>query len=71
MEDEILKKLAQKIKCLREAKGLSQEDLALKAGVDRTYIGRIERAERNPSFKSLHKIASALDIKLSELVNME
>jgi len=68
MEDIILKKFAESVKKLRTEKGLSQEDLALKANLDRTYIGRIERAERNPSLIVLYKLAIAFDMDLSELL---
>jgi len=49
------------------ARNLSQEELASKAGVHRTYLGGIERGERNPSLKNIAAIAKALDITLSEL----
>lgn len=71
MEDEILKKFANKLKNLRESKGFSQEELAFKSRLDRTYISRIEREKRNPSLKSLYKIAIALNISLPELVDIE
>lgn len=56
-----------RIKELRRAKGLSQEELAFKAGLHRTYLGGIERGERNPSLKNITAIAEALAITLSEL----
>lgn len=49
MNNEILYKLSKNIKVLRKAKKLSQEKLAIKAGLHRTYIGSIERNERNVS----------------------
>ncbi len=52
---------------MRLAKGLSQEEFAFKAGVHRTYMGGIERGERNPALKNIATIAKALDITLSEL----
>ena len=52
---------------LRLARGLSQEQLAFKAGIHRTYLGGIERGERNPTLKNIVSIAQALDITLSEL----
>lgn len=57
-------------KVLREFRlktGLSQEKLADKASLHRTYIGGIERAERNPSFISLHRILISLDIDWEDL----
>ncbi len=50
---------------------MSQEELAFKAGVHRTYLGGIERGEKNPSLKNIAAIAEALDIDLSELVLFE
>lgn len=59
---------AKKLKTIRAEKGLSQEDLALLCGIDRTYIGRIERLERSPSIDILEKIAKGLNISISELL---
>jgi transcriptional regulator with XRE-family HTH domain len=55
---------------LREARAdrrLSQEELGLRTGVHRNYIGGIERGERNPSVKTIGVLAEALDVKPSEL----
>lgn len=55
---------------LREARTesrLSQEELGLRTGVHRNYIGGIERGERNPSVTTIATLAEALDVKLSEL----
>ena len=66
---EDIKKLGEHIRELRLAKGItSQIALANKAKVDRTYIGGIERGERNPSLNMLEKIAKALGTSLSELM---
>ncbi|PKR89084.1 transcriptional regulator [Pleomorphomonas diazotrophica] len=53
---------------LRVAKDISQERLANEAGVDRTYVSRLERKMENPSIGILDKIASALDAHVSELL---
>jgi transcriptional regulator with XRE-family HTH domain len=58
--DKHLLKLGSQIRELRKSKGLSQEQLALKAEVDRSYVGGIERGERNVSFLTLVKIANCL-----------
>ena len=71
MEDEVLKKFAGRLKNLRESKGFSQEELAFRSHLDRTYISRIESEKRNPSLKSLYKLATALEISLPELVDIK
>lgn len=63
----IQKQFGERVRQLRLAMNLSQEELAFKAGVHRTYLGSIERGERNPSLKNIAAIAKALDITLSEL----
>ncbi len=63
----IEEKVGQKIKQIRNEKGLSQEKLALKAEIDRTYLAGVEHGKRNPSLKSLEKIVDALDISFQEL----
>jgi transcriptional regulator with XRE-family HTH domain len=60
-------KLGKKIKTLRNDAGLSQEKLGELTGLDRTYISDIERGIRNPSLKSLQKLANALKISISDL----
>jgi transcriptional regulator with XRE-family HTH domain len=51
----------------RMAKGMSQEALALQAGVDRSYLGRVERGDNNAAVLTLVRIAAALDLSLAEL----
>jgi len=67
----IEKQFGERIRALRLAKGLSQENLAFKAGVHRTYLGSIERGERNPSLRNITAIANALNITLSELFSFD
>lgn len=55
-----------RIKELRTEKGISQETLAAKAGLDRTYITSVERGRRNISIATLKKITDSLDIRLYE-----
>ena len=52
----------------RNAKGWSQEELADRAGVYRTFISSIERGVRNPTVTSLHRIASAMGLTVSEML---
>ena len=68
MERQELKVLGKIIRSKREAMNLTQMELANKAGVDRNYIGMLERGERNPSYLSLLKIATGLGISVSKLV---
>ncbi len=63
----LLKQLGLSIKLARVRKGLSQEELAELAGLHRTYIGMVERAERNITVINLVQIAKALDISLDKL----
>ncbi len=58
----ILKVVGQNIRQLRESKGFSQEELAVKAGLRRSYIGNIERGDRNLTVVSLNRIAMALNV---------
>ncbi|HCB01913.1 MAG TPA: transcriptional regulator [Anaerolineae bacterium] len=62
-----LKLFGEKIRKLRIERGLSQEKLAFLSGLHRTYIGAIERGERNVSFKNIEKIAKTLKVSLEEL----
>jgi len=67
----IERRFGERIRELRQAKGLSQEELAFRAKVHRTYLGGIERGERNPALKNIVAIAKALDISLSELFSYD
>ena len=58
--DKNLVELGQRIRDSRKAMGFSQEDLAHESGIDRSYIGGVERGERNVTFTMLCKIAAAL-----------
>lgn len=60
--------LATNLRKLRQQKGLSQEDLADLAGLHRTYIGSVERAERNISIDNIEKLATALGCQVCDLV---
>jgi transcriptional regulator with XRE-family HTH domain len=61
------KNLGLRIKQLRGELKMTQEDLAFKVGVDRSYMGFLERGEKNPTLKNIVKIAGALNVTLSEL----
>lgn len=67
-KDEAIKAVfGRRVRELRTAKGLSQEALALACDLDRTYIGGIERGERNVSIVNIQKIATALGVPVREL----
>ena len=63
----IAKALGQRIRNNRTAQGLSQEKLAERSGCHPTYIGQIERGEKNATVESIEKIAAALQVSLSKL----
>ena len=67
-DSEILKKFGDKVRDLRKQRNLSQEDLAYKAGLHRTYIGMIERAEKNITLLNIEKIANSLEVDITELL---
>lgn len=66
MKKKILLKFGEKVKDERIKQNLSQEKLAEKAGVHRTYIGMIERAEKNITLENIEKVVKALGLKLSD-----
>ena len=63
-KSEIHKKFGARIQELRKKQGLTQEDLAAAIGVDRSYMGFVERGERNPTLDKIAKIAQALKARL-------
>ena len=69
--DYLKEKFAKRLISIRKERKLSQEELALLCGVDRTYVGRIERMERTPSLVVLQKIADGLGMSLIELLNFD
>ena len=68
--DDILHKVGFKIRCLREERGWSQEELAERGGLHRAYIGHVERGERNLGIQNLEKIARALGVDARNLVDI-
>jgi XRE family transcriptional regulator, regulator of sulfur utilization len=58
------------VRALRQEKGIAQEVLALAAEVDRSYLGRVERGEKQPSLDMVFRIAVALECKPADLVEM-
>ena len=70
MKDTICLAFGKRIRTIRKTRGWSQELLAEKAGLHPTYIGGIERGERNPSLINLARLAKALKLPLSELMQI-
>ena len=64
----ILIKFGERVREIRKEKGLSQEELAHKADLHRTYIGMIERAEKNITLINIEKIANALETEIITLL---
>ncbi|MEZ4959301.1 MAG: helix-turn-helix transcriptional regulator [Saprospiraceae bacterium] len=69
MKNEILIQFGEKVRELRKEKGLSQEELAFKADLHRTYIGMIERAEKNITLLNIERLAKALEVNPSIFFN--
>lgn len=63
------RRIGAKVRHLREAQGLSQEELAHRAGVHRTYVSQVERAVKNVTLVALEKIAKGLGVTLPDLVS--
>lgn len=71
MADKLLPSFGAHVKGLRLKKKLSQAALAHKGNFDRNYIGMIERGERNPSLKTLKRLADTLEIDLATLLKFK
>ncbi len=65
----ILEQFGKRVREERLKQNLSQEELATKAGVHRTYIGMIERAEKNITLLNIEKISNALGVNISKLLD--
>lgn len=63
--------VGERIRALRQLRDLSQEKLALKAGMNTSYIGQVERGEKSATIVSLEKIAFALDVDLEEMFHFD
>lgn len=66
MSKEVIIRFGQRVRNQRMKLGMSQEELAARANVHRTYIGMIERAEKNITLENIEKICKALDLTISE-----
>lgn len=66
---EIRHRFAERVKALRKAKGWSQEELADRAGVHRTFVSQIERATKRSTIDTVEKVANALGATCGELLD--
>ncbi len=71
MKNDILMQFDARIRALRNGRGLSQEKLAELTGFHRTYIGMIERGERNPTLVNIEIFAKTFEMTLSELLDFD
>jgi len=69
-DDDILERIGLNITIIRERRGLTQEKLAALADLHKTYIGQIERGEKNIGLRNLEKIAKALNISICALFDI-
>ena len=66
--DERMITFGRRVREVRKAKGISQERLAEMAGIDRSYMGNIERGEKNITLKKAYEICDALEVEIQDLV---
>jgi transcriptional regulator with XRE-family HTH domain len=71
MQADIASRFGRKVREKRQAVGISQERLAELAGVHRTYVGMIERGEKNVTLRNIEKLAKALKTPIHELMNLD
>jgi len=69
MKDPRLVAFGERVRQIRKEKGLSQEALADLAGIDRSYMGHIERGDQNVTLTKIHQIADALGVSLTMLIS--
>ena len=65
----VRKVFGERLRELRKREGFSQEELSSKAGLDRTYVGKIERGEKSPSLETIERLANSLDLDMRDLFN--
>ena len=66
---DILERFGSRVRELRHEMELSQEDFAAECGLDRTYLGSVERGERNIALRNIEKISKALGLSIADLMN--
>lgn len=65
---DVVQLLGRNVRRYRKLKGMTQEQLALEAGMDRSYVSDLERGERNPSVRALGRLAAALSVEPMSLL---
>ena len=65
--DDIRVRFGQRLRELRQARGLSQEELAFRAGLHRTYVSSTERGQRNVALVNIERLATALEVEIADL----
>lgn len=65
---DLVELLGANVRQLRKSKGLSQEELALEAGMKRSYLSDLERGTRNPSVRAIGRLAEALGVEAADLL---
>jgi transcriptional regulator with XRE-family HTH domain len=68
-QDDPRARFGERLRSLRSTKGISQEELAARSGLNRTYVGSVERGERNVSLLNIYKLAAALGVPPSTLLD--
>lgn len=66
--NDVLKRFGERLRAVRQRKGISQEKLAALAGVHRTFVSSVERGERNISLLNIARLAQALEVPLAGLM---
>lgn len=70
-EERVKQEFGRRLREIRKSKKISQEALALSCGLDRTYIGGVERGERNISLVNIHRIARAIDMPVEQFFKVD
>ena len=68
-EDDPVIRFGKRVRELRDSQAITQDELAHIAGMDRSYVGQIERGEKNITIKGIYKLAHALGVKASRLLD--
>lgn len=69
-KQDVLKAFGEAVRSVRKGQGVSQEELAHRCAIDRSYLGSIERGEQNAGLLHLARIAAALDVTVTHLMDM-